>query len=346
MPSSQVRAVTVAIVLAAVVGCGKRPTAPPPPAVVEQTATPQPPHSTGRDFPRQLAAEHLPNPWQIHTKVISGGLPDGEQAFAELAELGVKTVISVDGARPDVELAQKHGLRYVHLPHGYDGVPTDRMQALAKAVRDLPGPIYIHCHHGKHRSPAAAAVACVGAGLLDPSAAEPFLIAAGTSPNYKGLYESARAARRFENELLDKLEADFPETAALPPLAEAMVALEHTHEHLKQAAAANWRSPPRHPDIEPAHEALLLREHFTEMLRTEAVQQQPEKFQSLMQDSEAAALALEETLSKWMPTTEAAPPPATAVRSFERISNNCKACHTAYRDVPLSEKARGKPVAE
>ena len=105
----------------------------------------------------------LPNAYRLHPRVISGGQPEGEQAFARLKELGVKTVISVDGARPEVELARKYGLRYVHLPHGYDGVPDERASELAKAVRDLPGPVYIHCHHGKHRSPAAATVACVAA---------------------------------------------------------------------------------------------------------------------------------------------------------------------------------------
>ncbi len=39
----------------------------------------------------------------------------------------------------------------------------------AKAVRDLPGKIYIHCHHGKHRSAAAAATACVTEDTLDPA---------------------------------------------------------------------------------------------------------------------------------------------------------------------------------
>jgi len=108
-------------------------------------------------YPVKLNALHLPNAVHVHAKVISGGQPDGEAAFQELHRLGVKTVISVDGAAPDLELAKKYGLRYVHLPHGYDGIPEPRVQELAKAVRDLEGPIYIHCHHGKHRSPAAAA---------------------------------------------------------------------------------------------------------------------------------------------------------------------------------------------
>ena len=145
--------------------------------------------------PEKLATQHLPNAYRITDKVISGGLPDGEAGFQELKALGVKTVISVDGMTPDVEGARKLGLRYVHLPHGYDRIPVERGRELAKAVRDLPGPVYIHCHHGKHRSPAAAAVACVEAGFISSEAAEGVLKTAGTNPNYRGLYESVRSAR-------------------------------------------------------------------------------------------------------------------------------------------------------
>src|SRR4029453_11584488 len=137
------------------------------------------------DIPQRIDSELLPNAYRLADKVISGGQPQGEAGFAELKNLGVRTIISVDGAKPDVELAKKFGLRYVHLPHGYDGVPDERVRELAKAVRDLPGPIYIHCHHGKHRSPTAATVACVAAGLLRPEAALTVLKTAGTSENYR-----------------------------------------------------------------------------------------------------------------------------------------------------------------
>jgi protein tyrosine phosphatase (PTP) superfamily phosphohydrolase (DUF442 family) len=278
--------------------------------------------------------EHLPNAWRITDKVMSGGLPEDDAAFHELAELGVKTVISVDGMKPDAETARKHGLRYVHLPHGYDGVPEERAQELAKAVRDLPGPIYIHCHHGKHRSPSAAAVACVGAGLLDRSLAETVLRSAGTSENYQGLYASARAAEQFDAALLDALQTDFPEASAVPPLAEAMVALEHTHDHLKLIAAADWKSPPDHPDLEPAHEALLLREHFAELLRMDEVTQQPEAFRQSLRESETAAQALENALRASPVSAEA------AQSSLDRVGQRCAACHQEYRDQPLSEQRR------
>ena len=273
----------------------------------------------------------------VHPKVISGGLPDREEAFQELRSLGVKTVISVDGMKPDVETASKHGLHYVHLPHGYDGIPNDRVKELAKAVRDFEGPIYIHCHHGKHRSPAAASVACVGAGLIPKSQALAVLALAGTSPSYRGLFESARKAKPLDTALLDELKVDFTASVEVPPMAEAMVAIEHTHEHLKSIAESGWKSPPNHPDLDPAHEALLLREHFTELLRTDYVRNAPDEFQKFLRDSEVASLELEESLR--IQKTETSGSAGSQVRQlFSTVSNNCKACHKQFRDVPLSEK--------
>jgi protein tyrosine phosphatase (PTP) superfamily phosphohydrolase (DUF442 family) len=279
----------------------------------------------------KLTAPHLPNPIRVHEKVISGGLPEGDAAFAELKALGVKTLISVDGAKPDVERAKKFGMRYVHLPHGYDGVPEERAQELAKAVRDLPGPVYIHCHHGHHRSPAATAVACVCAGLIEPTDALSVLKVAGTSEAYRGLFQSASDARPVDKALLDALQVDFPATAKLPPLAGAMIEIEHVHDRLKAIEKAGWKTPADQPALVPAHEALLLREHFTELLRTKELMAKPEKFQQLTRDGETACLALEEGLKKGINAAQAS-------KLLTAINNNCKSCHTTFRDVPLKEK--------
>jgi protein tyrosine phosphatase (PTP) superfamily phosphohydrolase (DUF442 family)/soluble cytochrome b562 len=309
----------------ALAGCGRSP------ATIN--SRPQAPQAT----PQKIAAAHLPNAIRIHEKVLSGGQPDGEAGYRELKQLGVKTIISVDGAKPDVAAAKKFGINYVHLPHGYDGIPEQRARELAKAVRDLEGPIYIHCHHGHHRSPAAAAVACVSAGLIEPSAALGVLKAAGTSENYRGLYQSAEAARKLDKALLDALQAGFPETAELPPLAEAMVELETTHDHLKAIAAASWKTPASSPDLDPPHEALLLREHFTELLRSEAVQREPETFRDLLHDCETAAGELEAAL-QWKDAGQSSAAREKISAAFERITTHCAACHRQYRDVPLGEK--------
>ncbi|MFH5804360.1 hypothetical protein [Alienimonas sp. DA493] len=299
----------------------------------------EPPADAARPpAPEKLEAEHLPNPVRVHPRVISGGLPEGEAAFRELRDLGVRTVISVDGMTPDLETAGQFGLRYVHLPHGYDGVPADRVNALAKAVSELEGPVYIHCHHGKHRSPAAAATACVAAGLIPPEDAVPLLKLAGTSPKYRGLYRSAERVRPLDRAFLEELAVEFPEKAEIPPTAEAMIALEHTHAHLQAIEAAGWRTPPDHPDLDPAHEALLLRERFTELLRTEETRAEPEAYRRLLRESEQAARTLEAGLRGWAAAPGAAPPAGLGAAA-ETIAANCAACHVRFRDVPLDEKA-------
>jgi protein tyrosine phosphatase (PTP) superfamily phosphohydrolase (DUF442 family) len=287
-------------------------------------------------MPERIDSQHLPNALRLHEKVISGGRPEDEAAFQELRALGVKTIISVDSAQPQVELARRFGMRYIHLPHGYDGVPPQRAGELAKAVRDLPGPVYIHCHHGKHRSPLAAAVACVGAGLLPPGCAPEILRVAGTSESYRGLYESAEKARRFERQMLDELVAEYPERVDLPPLADAMIVIEKAHGHLAAAEQSGWRAPDDHPDLDPAHEALLLREHFAELQRTPESLDRPQGFRDLLRHSERAALALEESLRGW--SRREPPIPAEIGESFAEMTHACSTCHREFRDVPLSEK--------
>jgi hypothetical protein len=282
--------------------------------------------------PKKLDAQALPNAIQLTDKVISGGQPAGEAGFVELEKLGVKTVVSVDGAKPDVATAKEHGLRYVHLPHGYDGIPNERLLDLAKAVRDLPGAVYIHCHHGKHRSPAAAAAACESLGLLTTDEALAVLKVAGTNPGYRGLFRTVQEAKAQAANVLDEWRSEFPETVDVPPMAEAMVAVEHAHDHLKQVMAAGWKFPPDHPDIDPPHEALLLREHFTELMRTEEVSSQAKEFIDIMKRSEADAKSLEEALAKGNVATKE----LTAI--FDRITADCASCHTKFRDVPIQEK--------
>jgi protein tyrosine phosphatase (PTP) superfamily phosphohydrolase (DUF442 family) len=290
--------------------------------------------ATRQELPMRVEAGRLPNAIRIHERVISGGQPEGETAFEALRSLGVKTIISVDGAKPNLALAANYGMRYVHLPHGYNGIPNDRATKLAKAVRDFEGPIYIHCHHGKHRSPTAAAIACVANGLLEPAAATRFLKFAGTSESYRGLYQSAANARRIDDQLLDALAADFPEIAELPPLAEAMVALEHTHDHLKRFSVAGWKSLDDHPDLDPAHEALILLEHFVELLRMESVSKKSSEFRLMLEQSQADSRTLERLLRSRL--TEASLHLPDINESFKRLSANCAACHQRFRDVPLS----------
>ncbi len=285
-------------------------------------------------IPLRLQTQYLPNVVRVHSKVLSGGLPEGEEAFDELVELGVRTIISVDGAIPDVGAAKKAGMAYVHLPHGYDGIPDERVNELAKAVRDLDGPIYIHCHHGKHRSPAATSVACVSAGLISPSRAVTVLEVAGTDPHYVGLYQSARNARPLATRALDELDADFKQQCDVPPLAEAMVQLSHTHDDLKRLSRSDWLTPAVHPDLDAVYVAVLLKEHFAELLRTEAVQNRPADFRLWLHQSRDAALKIEQALSQWSGASAEKIAPDVLQTCVKQIEVNCQSCHAKYRDVP------------
>jgi protein tyrosine phosphatase (PTP) superfamily phosphohydrolase (DUF442 family) len=282
----------------------------------------------------KVASQHLPNLVRVVPKVYSGGLPEGEAAFQELAALGIRTIISVDGMKPEWELAQRYGLTYVHLPHGYDGIAAARSRELAKAVRDLPGPIYIHCHHGKHRSPAAAAVACVSGGLLPPEEAVSVLRLAGTSPHYRGLYQVADEALPVTREELDDLAVEFRPVSEVPPMAEAMIEMEHRLANLQRIAQAGWQVPTSHPDLVPAHEALLLRELYAEMLRSEEVAHESEAFRGWLQEGEQQLATLESLLRRRATGDEEGTLRQQLNQSQAAIESNCQGCHHQYRDLP------------
>lgn len=284
---------------------------------------------------KKLEIGELPNAILVCEGVVSGGLPSDEDAFAKLKELGIKTIISVDGAKPDLEAAEKFGLRYVHMPHGYDGVSEERGLELAKALLELPGPVYIHCHHGFHRSPAASVVAAVGAGKLAPEIGVAMLEFAGTGPNYRGLYQSAREARAFTAAELAEVASEFPAVVEVPPMAEAMVDLELVFDRLRNFRVNDWKSPTNHPDLKLAHEALILREHYTELLRLQDQEQYSTEFWQDMRKS----LELAEDFER---ATQAESPMAGKLNAaFLKVEQDCKLCHRTHRDIPLKEKKIG-----
>lgn len=287
--------------------------------------------------PMKLASESLPNLIRWNDKVYSGGQPAGRLGFAELSSLGVKTVISVDGARPELDLAHQFELHYVHLPHGYDGIPKHRVLELAKAVETLPGPIYIHCHHGKHRSPAAAAVACGSLGWIDAGQAVAVLQLAGTHPKYRGLYQSVQETETLSSDELAQDVIEFKEAVDLAPLAERMVELELTYSRLEELAAVGWQSSEVDDDAKAAHEALVLREHYTELLREasqsrDAVPDDAGLFVKLLRASEAHAKTLEQELGDNRLNLD------EREKRFRQVQQDCVECHERIRDVPLSEK--------
>lgn len=270
----------------------------------------------------------LPNLILVCESVYSGGQPEGESAFAELSKLGIRTLISVDGAKPEVELAKKYGLRYVHLPHGYDGISQQRGKELAKALQFLQGPFYIHCHHGQHRSPAAAAVACVNLGWLDSSEALMLLTIAGTDTRYKGLFRSVQNAHPIAPKDLDAVPDDFPSVSKLPPMAESMIEIEETFGYLKTLQQNNWNAAESKESS--SQKALLLFEHFRELKRIDDPRMKNAEIMAISQASEQAALTVERTLSS--STVDSSASINKLNQAMKVIEANCKACHQLVRN--------------
>jgi protein tyrosine phosphatase (PTP) superfamily phosphohydrolase (DUF442 family) len=265
----------------------------------------------------------LHNAHRVTSKVIAGAEPVGDAAFAALRDMGVRTIISVDGASPDVASAEKFGLRYVHLPITYAGVTDAEGKSIAKAIDELPGPIYLHCHHGKHRAAAAVAVACVENGSLATDQAETILKLFGTGENYKGLWKAAREAQPLSASALDAVKVNYVPVQKIGPLAESMVSLDERWDQMKQVQKNHWKSPASNPDLDAAHQALLVEETFREIGRT-AAKDRPPEFHRLLAQAEQNAHALQQKL--------AAGDLAGAEERFKLVTKSCSTCHASYRD--------------
>jgi protein tyrosine phosphatase (PTP) superfamily phosphohydrolase (DUF442 family) len=272
--------------------------------------------------PAEQDYAELHNLLQISTSLYSGGEPKSEAAFAQLKSLGVKTIVSVDGARPNLLLAEKYGLRYVHIPIGYDGVGEDEGKLFTKVARSIKGPVYVHCHHGKHRGPAAAAIICIAAGDATTAEARRILEVSGTSKDYAGL---CRDVASFVPPAEDMELPELTAVATVDSLAVAMANVDRAHDHLKLLAANDWNNVATHPDLSAVQEALLLRESFRETVRMlEKENDYDAKFLTLMQETETTCKEMEDALK--------AADIKAALEKFKQVQDQCTRCHTTYRN--------------
>ncbi len=290
------------------------------------------PRGSARDpTPEKVTAAGLHNVFRLSATLYSGNSPEGSTGFASLKKLGIKTILSVDGTQPEVAQARKVGLRYVHIPIGYNGITRPQALLLGRAVQTLPTPIYIHCHHGQHRGPTAAAVAqlcCDEQCRIEDALA--LLRSAGTDPRYAGLFRTIREFKRPTAEELARVPAHFPETVKPAGVTQAMVAIDHHWDSLKLIRAAGWKPPADHPDLVPAQEALQLVETYQELRRLPEITRRPKEFQRWLADAHSQARELERVLAKEKPTLEK----EKAERLYRQLGDTCNQCHARYRDVP------------
>lgn len=277
-------------------------------------------HPAARDFPG------LHNVVEYAAGVYSGAAPQGPAGFDSLLTLGVRTIVSVDGASPDVEQARARGLRYVHLPIGYNGIDRPRVLEIARALRDLPGPTYVHCHHGKHRSAAAAAAALVALGRATPQHAARLMQVSGTSPTYRGLFACVAATEVASPEQIASASDEFPEVWKTSGLVQSMVDVDEAFDHLKAIERAGWKTPSDHPDLVPAAEAGRMADLLRVLADDPELRQRPAEFLERLRAAADAAQSLEAALAV-DPIVQ-----RDAAAMLERVSASCRDCHANYRD--------------
>ncbi len=278
--------------------------------------------ATPRDYPG------IHNAVAFHENFISGSAPEGDGGFATLSAMGVRTVISVDGAEPEVALASARGIRYIHLPIGYNGFDEARRLQLARAVRDAMavGPVYIHCHHGKHRSAGAAAAIATALGWSTADEGVARMKIAGTAPNYVGLYDCAANATVVSVAAINAVPADFAPVWKPSSFVQAMVEMDVAFENLKAIEGAGWNAPPGHPDLVPAAEAGRLADLHRLLIGTDSAAGRPPELGELMRQGSVRVQALENSLLEGNASA------AELSAQLRQINASCKDCHVKHRD--------------
>lgn len=283
---------------------------------------PAPDAATPADLPG------LHNVVAFDRRLISGAVPEGDAGFDALRAMGVRTIISVDGAEPDLARARARGMRYVHLPFGYNGFNDARRAELARATRDLAGdgPIYIHCHHGKHRSAAAAGAVGVSLGWFDAQHAATRMKVSGTAPQYAGLYRCVAQASPMSQASLDAAAASPPERTRPRGMVAAMVAIDEALDRIRAIERAGWRAGSAPEGPLSAADAGLVADQLRILGQSPRVRARGEAFLALLDSNQRDAQALEDLL------TQAKPDRQALSGALARLSKSCTACHVRFRN--------------
>jgi protein tyrosine phosphatase (PTP) superfamily phosphohydrolase (DUF442 family) len=277
----------------------------------------------------------LHNLYWLSDDILSGSEPEGQVALEELAELGIKTILSVDGKAPEHEAAAALGLRYVHVPIRYNGIEETEVLAIAKTFRELEGPFYVHCFHGKHRGPSAAAIGRVvldGAGR-DTAIGE-MRQYCGTSEKYEGLYRTIATGDLPSPEETAAFEFDFPAEFRVEGLRQSMVELPRSFDLLVDLSKRDWAPKADHPDANARNEAAKLEELFSQLATTSEVLAAPTDFRTHVDESRVHAKDLVEALTRFGASEGAEREAANelAKEALGAVKARCTACHRDYRN--------------
>ena len=258
-------------------------------------------------------------------QILSGSEPRGERTFAALRRMDVAVVVSVDGKKPDIHAAKRQGLRYVHLPVGYDGISPERKAQLAQATRLLEKgeKIFLHCHHGKHRGPAAVAILGRATAAWSAEEAEEWLETAGTAKEYEGLFRAVSDWKPIEEWKVAEA-SDLPAITETPGVVASMVAMDQHLDALKAIRKEGWQSPHDASNVSAAQMATLLWESFRETARLPETPERPDNYRKMLEEGEAAAKSLRTAIQSGKPSR--------MNEALALVRRSCVSCHKRYRN--------------
>jgi tyrosine-protein phosphatase SIW14 len=118
--------------------------------------------------PADLRSPHIANFRRINRNLYAGAQPrlgcPGHDGIAELAELGIRTIIDLQTAGRDERQerleAQGLGLAFYSIPLPGLGAPPAGSVARAEAIINDPScwPVFVHCKHGQDRTGTIVAI--------------------------------------------------------------------------------------------------------------------------------------------------------------------------------------------
>jgi cytochrome c556 len=203
-------------------------------------------------------------------------------------------------------------------------VTPERQQQLAQALANCDGPIYVHCHHGKHRSAAALGTALVRTGALTPAAAQERMKVSGTAKEYTGLWAAVADAKPMDAAALRADPKSLPSVMKVTGLVATMAEIDMVIDLVKQAKDAGWKAPADHPDLVATKETARLATLFAGLTKDAESNAFPADYQDKLQRSIAASAALDAAVRG----NDA----ANAEKRLTELTKGCKECHVAYRD--------------
>jgi len=185
--------------------------------------------------------------------------------------------------------------------------------------------VYIHCHHGKHRAAAAAAIAQIALGNATSIMMKKRMYVSETSPLYAGLWESVEEQVVLNPLVYVHSEDNLKNSVTPTGITESMINIEFAFEQLQILQQSNWEVPNHHPDLVASSEAGIITESLRQLQNSFEIEKYPKDFSKKLIQAIGVASALEEII------LQNNDEPEQIKLYLQALKSSCTSCHRKYR---------------